>query len=236
VKIVHADDSLEPRCLEAMAGALDRHPSAGLVFAPRRILLEDGAGRGALWWANAHRELHRGFGDLAECNPGGELFDRWLRQGLLSNWVGEPTSVLLRRGTLERVGLLSPRVRGYHDVDLWARMLLVADAVFLDEPLTTYRTGQSNLSQSLRASDADWLQRLWVYEGLLAGDVGGWRREWLAAMRRNERLEVAKDALRMGARGRAAAGLVLRDLAGYAAYRVRARLGRAPSLRAELPN
>jgi glycosyltransferase involved in cell wall biosynthesis len=235
LKIVHSDDSLEEDCLEKMADALDRHPSAGLVFAPRRVVLEEGSGRAAMWWANANRELHRGFGELAECNSGGELFDRWLRQGLQSNWIGEPTGVMLRRSTLERVGLISPRVVGYHDGDMWARVLRVADAVFLDEPLTTFRTGGPSLSSALRATNADWLERLWVYEGLLADGLEGWRREWMLAMRRNERLEVAKDTVRMGARGRAGAELVLRDLAAYAGYRLRARIGRAPSLRPSLP-
>jgi glycosyltransferase involved in cell wall biosynthesis len=236
VKVVHADDWLEPDCLAKMAGGLDRHPSAGLAFARRAIDIVPDAGRSALWWANAHREVDRGFGELSELNSGGEMFDRWLRQGLLANWVGEPTSVLLRRATLERVGLFAPRVLGYHDVDLWARVLLVSDAVFLPEPLTHYRTGQAtSLTLGLRGSDADWLQRLWVYEGLLTGRLDGWRRDWVAGLRRNERREVAKDAARMGARGPSGARRVLRDLGAYAAYRARARLGRAPALHPALP-
>jgi glycosyltransferase involved in cell wall biosynthesis len=234
VKIVHSDDSLEADCLEKMADALDRHPSAGLVFAPRRVVLEEGSGLAALWWANANRELHRGIGEVRECNPGGELFDRWLREGFQTNWIGEPTSVMLRRSVLERVGLISPRVLGYHDVDMWIRVLLVADAAFLNEPLTSFRTGGPSLSSVLRATNADWLERVWVYEGLLAGGLDGWRREWVLAMRRNERVEIAKDALRMAVRGHAGAARVARDLAAYAAYRVRARLGRAPALRPSL--
>jgi glycosyltransferase involved in cell wall biosynthesis len=235
VKILHSDDLLAEDCLEKMADALDRHPSAGLVFAPRRIIREPGSGRAALWWSNAYGELHRGFGELAECNPGGEMFDRWLREGLQLNWIGEPTSVLLRRSVLERVGLISPHVLGYHDVDMWVRVLRVADAAFLDEPLTAFRTGGPSLSSKLRSTNADWLERLWVYEGLLAAGVEGWRREWLLAMRRNERLEVAKDAVRMATRGRAGVARVARDLGEYAAYRLRAGLGRAPALWPSLP-
>jgi glycosyltransferase involved in cell wall biosynthesis len=234
LKILHDDDSLEEGCLEKMADALDRHPSAGLVFAPRRVVLEPGSGLPALWWANANGELHRGWGELAECNPGGELFDRWLRQGFQTNRIGEPTSVMLRRSVVERVGLISPRVVGYHDVDMWVRVLRVADAAFLDEPLTAFRTGGASLSSALRVTEADWLERAWMYEGLLADGLDGWQREWVLAMRRNERVEIVKDAVRIAMRGRAGVGQVARDLAAYAAYRLRASLGRAPVLRPSL--
>ncbi len=230
VKIVHSDDRIDPRCLEVMADALERHPSAGLAFAPRRVEIEPGAGRPALWWANANRAPHAGFGELSELNPGGELFDRWLRDGFLSNWIGEPTNVLLRRSALERVGLTSPRVLGAIDMDLWARVLRVSDAVFVDEPLSTYRTGGASLTSGLRATDADWLQRLWSCEGLIAVTPDSWQLRWLLALRRNERLEAAKESLRIGLRGPAGARRVARDVAAYAAYALRARLGRAPAM------
>jgi glycosyltransferase involved in cell wall biosynthesis len=235
VKIVHSDDQLDEHCLEKMADALDRHPSAGLVFARRRVVVAPGAGREALWWVNSWRELHRGFGELAELNSGEDLFDRWLRAGLHSNWVGEPTSVMMRRSVLERVGLMTPRIKGFVDVDLWARMLLVADAVFLDEMLTTYQRGQPSVSLAVRETTADWLQRLWLLEAMLRAGVEGPRREWLLAMRRNELLETVKETFRFAARGPGPAGRAGRDLASYAGYRLRARLGRPPDLQPSLP-
>ena len=131
-------------------------PRAGSV-------LEPGSGLAALWWANANGQLHRGCGELAECNPGGELFDRWLRQGFpdqLDRRADERDASPLRRRA--RRPLLPPRrrlPRRRHVV----RVLRVADAAFLDEPPDRFRTGGPSLSSSLRKTEADWLERAWVY-------------------------------------------------------------------------
>lgn len=124
VKILCADDLLEPACLERMTRALDELPAASLV-ASRRLLI-DGNGK------------HVGESSYAD----GSL----LEQGSLTarrcffsvdNRIGEPTAVMFRkkqalRGFKGEYSLLV-------DLEMWLHLLAQGDFVFLAEPLCRVR-------------------------------------------------------------------------------------------------
>src|SRR2546421_8653585 len=107
VKFLHADDLLLPPCVEEMVALALEDERIGLVFAPRKVLVELGSDP---QWAERFARPHERFDRLERINEGHDLFRQLLDAGFGENWIGEPSAVLLRRAALERGGLLNERL------------------------------------------------------------------------------------------------------------------------------
>ncbi len=225
LKLLHQDDTLEPTCIEEMVALARTDPEIGLVFAPRRLAFAGEPTPEDRSWQRKYTELHRRFRSLERVNDGRALFRQILAANFEENWVGEPSSVLLTRRCLARIGLFSTQLRQVPDLDLWCRAMLSFRVGFVDRPLSTYLVHGESLTRQNERAERSWLDRLWLSESLLAEDLAGDERAALEAVRR--------EALR--AAGRAQVGRVLRgrfsgELVAYAGYRLRALRGAAPPL------
>jgi glycosyltransferase involved in cell wall biosynthesis len=196
VKFLHADDRLEPRCVSRMIEAFQAHPSAGMAFSRRRIELHHANAEERAWRAR-HARVDRGFRHLGAHNPRGALFAELLAVGLNENWIGEPACVMLRSECLERVGGFHRYVRQLSDLDLWLRVAALYDVAFVDEELAVYRYSSSDSDTAAnRRRRVDWLDRLWMLEGLVAFPELTRRYPELRQMRRAERRRVRHIMLR----------------------------------------
>jgi len=223
IKFLHADDELLPNCLERMVERFD-DPDIGLVFAPRRIELSNPGDPKQQQWLEDFGRPERRFGVLRDKNDGRALLRAYLStRGSYGNWIGEPSSVMVRRACLERVGGFSLRVRQLNDMDLWALIMAFYDVSFVDEELSVYRfdggSGGGNLTSRNNERRRGWLDPLWMLEGL--------RRHPEIQAAIPELDDYIKDLRRRTVRS--AVGAVrrrpslgperLRDYASYAAYR-----------------
>jgi glycosyltransferase involved in cell wall biosynthesis len=233
VKFLHADDMLMPTCLEEMTSLALEDPSVGLVFAGREVLLDDPSNEADLDWSRVHGRLHERLGDLAPLNDGRALFRQVLGAGIEFNSIGEPSAVLASRACLAEVGLFSPRLRQIADLDLWLRIMLSYRVGYHSQALSIYRHhGQSVTAANARAG-RDWLDRLWLLEGLASEPR-------LTSDERGAVMQLRSEALRRAFRSQArhlARGHLwsLRDLLAYLSYRGRALLRHAPPLYDSLP-
>lgn len=224
IKFLHADDMLAPTAVERLVEVALLSERVGFVFAPRRVALEWEDEDAALAWVASYGSLHKGFGPLEAVNPGRTLFERWLPRALaerdFENWVGEPSSVLLRRAALERVGLLNPRLSMLMDAEIWLRLLFFFDAGFVDEELSIYRHHTGSMTSDLAVSGASWLDRLWLFEGLLQHpEIAAAHPE----LHRARRAEYRWAVRRVGGRVWRRRPLRLRDLREYVAWRASGR-------------
>lgn len=111
IKLLCADDLLEPGCISSQVQALRDHPSCGMVAGRRRLIREDSSVIKASW----------GLDGLAGEVPGPEAIRRCLRAG--GNVFGEPGAVMFRAREL-RSALPWLEEAGYVvDVDLFVRVL-----------------------------------------------------------------------------------------------------------------
>lgn len=128
-----ADDAWEPMKLEEQVAQLERHPEAGLAYAPVLAMDRDGALRASLF---------------GRPGPSGDIFDVVFR----SNCI--PTStVIVRRECFERVGVFdeAPALISVEDYDMWLRILERYEAVGFDRPLVRYRA-QGGISRDIERS------------------------------------------------------------------------------------
>lgn len=223
VKFLHSDDLLLPDCLARMVPIFEAHPEVGLVFGRRRV--EGGSDR----WRQRYGELHLGFRDLREVNSGSRLLGQWIDAGIPSNWIGEPSSVMVRRACFERLGGFNVRMAQDVDIDMWLRVLAFYDAGFVDAPVSVYRVRDDSVSALNMAGGHAWLDRLWMLEGLRTEPELWDRHPSLQQFRRDRQMAVMKVAARSVSRP--AHGLSrLRDLSAYFAHVARSRVGRQPSI------
>jgi glycosyltransferase involved in cell wall biosynthesis len=219
VKFLHHDDRLRGDCLERMAAVFEGKPSVALVFSRREILLDDTADPRAQAWKREHEVLHTGFGPLSEVNDGRTMLARYLPtfgEDEFANWVGEPSAVMLRRSAVEAVGGFDERVRQSFDIELWVRLMAAHDIGFVDEPLVTFRHHGESLTAEIAARRDDWLDRLWILQGLLDDPALASEHARIMRYRRRELARVLKRQLGRIARGDGD----LRPLAGYLRQRL----------------
>jgi glycosyltransferase involved in cell wall biosynthesis len=223
VKFLHADDTLAPECVEEMVALVEEDERIGLVFARREILVEDEAD---LAWSQQYSKLHERFSQLQRSNEGRVLFMQLLEAGVEENWIGEPSAVMVSRRCLEESGLFNPRIYQIPDLELWMRIMLRHRVGFVDRPLCVYRRHHESSSAANSRVGRDWLDRLWLLEGLLRED----------ALRPEERETIERlrrAALRRAVRSQF--GRLMRrrfdsDLPAYLRYRAsgRAEVARLP--------
>jgi glycosyltransferase involved in cell wall biosynthesis len=233
LKPLFQDDLLDPSCVERLVAALRAAgPDAGMSFCRRRVILDDPDDPASrTWWERFADLPSTRYGGVPASSPPRALFDPWARERFHGNWIGEPTCVLLRRDALATTGLFHVRMRQIADMDMWGRLAFHFAVGFVDEPLCAFRVHGRSATRRHGESARDWLDRLWMIEGLLEDraiasafpDLRRWRRhEWRHSVRRARALR-PKDA-RLTPR-RPAAGV--RE---YLAWRARRALRLAPPL------
>jgi glycosyltransferase involved in cell wall biosynthesis len=224
VKFLDHDDTLQPNSVSQLVEALLGHPSAGMAFGRRRVSIDPDSPDG-LEWLERFGEVHKGFSSLQTLNPGSKLFEEMLANELRENWVGEPTSVMVRRTCLERLGGLHLYVQATVDLDLWLRVMAHFDVAFVDERLSTFRRRADSLTDRARGEKLNWLDRLWTLEGLMSYRDLPEAYPQLARMRSAERRMAFRTAANKVRHPRSDAP-PLRLYRRYLAYRARDPLGK----------
>lgn len=229
VKFVDQDDWIAPSCLAEHTRLMDANPRLGFSFSRRAVSVESSHAQREETWPNPGADLHSPLGELDEVMVGPAMLERHLDAGLRSNWIGEPTSVMIRRACLRRSRLFNRRLWLMIDIDLWIRLMAFFDVGFLDVELATRSVGSANATLTTLALRRGWLDRLWLLEGLT--ELRGlWSRyPQLAAMRRAEQKSMLVSLLTGRYRAVRRAD-VLTDSRAYLSHLTRRTAGRPRSL------
>jgi glycosyltransferase involved in cell wall biosynthesis len=232
IKFLFQDDLLAPDCVERMVGVFDRSESVGLVFSPREIIVDHPDDEYTRIWLEQNGDLQRYLGPLPEVSRGRDIVMHHAGEGFESNRIGEPTCVMIRRSTLERIGAFNLRMHQSVDVEMWLRVLYQSYAGYIDEPLATFRLHAGAATSGNLASGKGWLDRLWLIEGMLQlpdlepDDRARFRRMRGHAMRRTARQEASRVKHRLRPSVLSDGGAV----GDYVRYRVSAARGHASAL------
>lgn len=170
LKFLSADDLLLEGCVEALVDVMSESSSIGMAFCRRRIEIDERAAPGGEEWRERYSRLHLRFGSLDRVNSGRDLFEIYMRAGFDDNWIGELSNVMMRRSAFEALGGFNPRIRQAADMDVWIRSLFFFDIGFVDQVLSVYRLVPNSLSESNRRTRSNFLDKVWLLEGLLADE------------------------------------------------------------------
>jgi glycosyltransferase involved in cell wall biosynthesis len=167
IKFLFHDDILYPDCVEKMMRLLLSNKNVGLVFSPRDIIVEgDPESKLTKIWLQNCTTLHTRFQKLEPVNHGRGLFVQYLQRGFRGNWIGEPSSVLIRKECFTRLGLFNPNLYQVCDVEMWLRIMFSYDIGFLPEKVTAFRFHSDSTSFRNITSRRNCLDQLWLLESL----------------------------------------------------------------------
>ncbi len=125
VKILCADDLLEPTCLEKSVSVLDNYPDVAIVTSARRIATENLEPIDVI--SNFHKFAIR---------PGLEIIRRSLVLNP-KNIIGEPTAVLFRNKDAKRG--FDTRYKQIVDLEMWLHLLERGAFAYIPEELCVIR-------------------------------------------------------------------------------------------------
>ncbi len=224
IKYVDQDDWIAPECIAEHLRLFDRRPGLGLSFSRRELRFENASAEAAAGWRERYRDPHRAFALLDEINDGLSLLNDYMNRGFGENWVGEPTSVMIRKAALERTGLFNRFLRQAVDIDLWMRLMAFFEVGFLDAALCTRRVGSTAETGPNMLERRAWLDRLWMLEGLIEIPEIRSRYPMLGSMRRAAQKSMLVSLATGRYRNRSLAA-ALSDGERYLAHATRRRVG-----------
>ena len=137
VKLLCADDVLEPTAIEVQSSALERHPRAVLAASQRRIVNN----RGETVVRN------RGLGGLRGEVDGRDVIRACALRG--QNLLGEPCCVMFRRVAIDRHLPWDDSLPYAIDLDMYTRVLTDGSAVAIRESLAQFRMSTGSWSEQL---------------------------------------------------------------------------------------
>ncbi|MEP7018972.1 MAG: glycosyltransferase family A protein [Actinomycetota bacterium] len=158
VKLLCADDVLEPTSIEVQSRALEQHPAAALAASQRRIV--DNWGSTVV--------SNRGLGRLNGEVDGREVIRACALRG--QNLLGEPCAVMFRRAAIDQHLPWDDSLPYVIDLDLYTRVLAYGTAVAIRESLAQFRMSTGSWSTQLndvqRVQFEEWRDRA-ITTGLL---------------------------------------------------------------------
>jgi glycosyltransferase involved in cell wall biosynthesis len=138
IYIATADDTMEPKCLEQLLGALQNHPECGIVQCALRIIDENGV---SLPEAEQWERYTLGMYDpklVSRPNKRMAPHDGLLHPGLLTIYTSL-TQLLIRKSVFDRCGLFDGRWGAISDFEWGMRVGLLENCVYIPEKLATWR-------------------------------------------------------------------------------------------------
>lgn len=156
VKIVCADDTLEPDCVAAQVQVLRDNSSVALVAA-RTDFIDD---------RDDLLRPARGLGGLLGRRSGVGVVRRIVRSG--GNPVGPSAAVMFRHADFDLCGGFRGDLVFPMDVDLWSRLMVCGDLVGLPQTLASFRLGSD--TTTARMSVREQFRQQAEFARRLAGD------------------------------------------------------------------
>ncbi|GAA1880002.1 Glycosyl transferase family 2 [Williamsia serinedens] len=157
VQFVHGDDELLPGALTDLVSAFD--DDTGMVFARRRVV--DASGE-----AVDGADVHTGFRALSAENAGDDLVEDMVFRGVMRNWFGEPSNVMIRLSDARDVGGFRPELAQTFDLDLWLRLSVGRRVAFVDREVCVRHDDGNTLSAHNERSGRGWLDHTRLMWGL----------------------------------------------------------------------
>lgn len=137
IKLLPADDVLDPTAIEVQSSALEGHPRAVLVASQRRIIDN--------WGSTIARR--RGLGPLRGEVDGRDVIRACALRG--QNLLGEPCSVMFRKAAIDPHLPWDDSLPYAVDLDMYTRVLADGTAVMIRESLAQFRMSTGSWSAQL---------------------------------------------------------------------------------------
>ena len=138
IKFVFQDDLIEPQCLEKMLAA--SKPNVPIIACRRQFLFEDEVTEETKKEYQkfiTYLSLDAVFAETREISA--LEYCRAILDHLGVNFIGEPTSIILRKSAFRQFGLFNSYLIHICDFELWSRVAIHTGLIYVPETLATFR-------------------------------------------------------------------------------------------------
>jgi glycosyltransferase involved in cell wall biosynthesis len=123
IKVMGADDLLEPTCIEKSVNALVVNPAVSLVACARTLIDERGRSSRTSSYSSTFT-IKQGLDVVRRCF-------------FTANWIGEPVATMFKKKDALRG--FDPHYHQLTDLEMWFHLLEKGDFAFIPEPLCSFR-------------------------------------------------------------------------------------------------
>ena len=149
IKFIFQDDLIAPNCLERLIAA----SAQGVPFIACK--------RGYLFDENISNDVQQFYFDNQRlidsifpnsCSISAQEYCQLALDRIGMNFVGEPTSVMLKKNVFEQYGLFNPHLIMSCDLEYWTRVAIHTGLIYVSENLATFRVHKGATSATNRAN------------------------------------------------------------------------------------
>lgn len=143
IKFLFQDDLLDSKCLEAMLAAADR---AILISCRREFVFESGIDSETRHFFSTVPTLDSVFGGKTQIDP--QTLCKAVLEHFGTNFIGEPTSVMLHRSVFQRFGKFNADLVQLCDFEYWIRVGVHTGLTYVPETLAKFRVHSGSASSA----------------------------------------------------------------------------------------
>ena len=162
IKFVFQDDLIAPNCLEKMLTAAGTETN--IIACKRDFIFEAGIPQNERNYYLNLPSLDESFANVREISAQDycQTILNYISRIYL-NFVGEPTTVMLRRSIFYRLGFFNPYLIQACDIEFWHRVCIHTGITFVPETLATFRIHENSTtninqeSRNYRKNTLEWL-------------------------------------------------------------------------------
>lgn len=148
IKFVFQDDLIAPRCLERLVAA--SAPNTSFIACKRNYLFGEGTSENVQqFYFDNQRLIDNIFPESGRLSA--QEYCQLALDRIGMNFVGEPTSVMLRKSVFDQYGLFNPHLIMSCDLEYWTRVAIHTGLVYVTEKLATFRVHKGATSETNRA-------------------------------------------------------------------------------------
>lgn len=142
IKFVFQDDWIEPECLEIMLGAST--PNSPIIACHRNFAFSEEV-------SESTRQDYLNIPTLSSLFPGtmiisAEAYCEAVVEHPGTNFVGEPTAVILHRSVFDKFGHFNPAFIQLCDFEFWTRIAIHTGIAYVPRTLATFRVHKDSTS------------------------------------------------------------------------------------------
>jgi glycosyltransferase involved in cell wall biosynthesis len=142
IKVLFQDDLIAPACLEKLLAACQ--PDDAIVFCRRDFIFDETI-------SQSLRRNYRELLDLEKLLPNSRKISpadycKIVFQNVGTNFIGEPTVVMMRKSTFQKFGVFNPHLIQLADLEMFTRIASNVGIIYVPETLATFRVHSSAAS------------------------------------------------------------------------------------------
>lgn len=145
VKFVFQDDLVLPTCLEKMLQVADNNTQ--MIVCEREYIFEEGVNADIKNLYNKSPRLYQFLGDKEIKYVSVQHLSALIRNYFPSNFIGEPTSLMLKKSIIDKVGFFNPKITQLCDIEYCLRIGVSNGFTYIPDKLVNFRVHGESTTQ-----------------------------------------------------------------------------------------